>query len=353
VSAVRVLVTGGCGFLGSHICEYYGRRGVEVVSLDNMTTHELRRTGYPADRAREYNYNFLREHGISTVKGDIRNLETVMKSAEGCGFLVHTAAQPAMTIGIQRPRLDLSTNVLGTFNILDAARRLDVPVVICSTIHVYGNRINDALREGLTRYERTPASIDESATTVEGTLTPLHASKRSAELYAQVFADSYGLRVGTFRLRGLYGSRQFGGEDHGWVANFAIRLLTGKPITIYGTGKQVRDILHASDAAAAFDAFYSSRGKGVYNVGGGLERSISLVECLNLLKTIMDRDTIIRHEPERLGDLRYFVCDITKAKRELGWEPLLTCEQGLRELASWVESHENQFSIRETVSETT
>src|SRR2546425_3065066 len=261
-----------------------------------MTKHELKRTGYPADFAREYNHNFLIRQGVRTIKGDVRSFRAVMKSAEGCEFLIHTAAQPAMTIGLERPRLDLSTNVLGTFNVLDAARKLDLPVVICSTIHVYGNRINDALVEGLTRYERTPVSIDESATTVEGTLTPLHASKRSAELYAQVFADSYGLRVGTFRLSGLYGSRQFGGEDHGWVANFAIRLLTGRPITIYGTGKQVRDILHASDAAAAFDAFYSSRGKGVYNVGGGLERSISLVECLNLLKTIMHRNTIIRHE---------------------------------------------------------
>src|SRR2546425_3046424 len=151
-----------------------------------MTTRELKRTGYRADLAREYNYNFLRKHGVRTVQGDIRNSKTVMKSAEGCGFLVHTAAQPAMTIGLERPRLDLSTNVLGTFNVLDAARKLDLPVVICSTIHVYGNRINDALVEGLTRYERTPVSIDELATTVDGTLTPLHASKRSAELYAQV-----------------------------------------------------------------------------------------------------------------------------------------------------------------------
>jgi CDP-paratose 2-epimerase len=347
---LKVLVTGGCGFLGSHVCEYYRTRGSQVVSIDNMTTHELKRTGYPTDLAREYNYNFLLEHGVSTIKADIRDFKAVVKSAKGCDFLVHTAAQPAMTIGIDRPRLDLSTNVLGTFNILDAARRLDIPAVICSTIHVYGNRINDALTEGLTRYERSPASIDELATAVEGTLTPLHASKRSAELYAQVFADSYGLRVGTFRLSGLYGSRQFGGEDHGWVANFAIRLLTGKPITIYGTGKQVRDILHASDAAAAFDAFYGSRAKGIYNIGGGSERSISLLECLRLLKEIMHRDAIIHHEPERLGDLRYFVCDIAKAKREMGWQPSLTIEQGLEELASWVESHEREFSTRETIS---
>ena len=347
---MKVLVTGGCGFLGSHVCAYYRKRGYEVISLDNMTKHELKRTGYPTDLSREYNYNFLRESGVRTVKGDIRNLEAVVECAKGCGFLVHTAAQPAMTIGIERPRLDLSTNVLGTFNVLDAGRKLDVPVVICSTIHVYGNRINDTLTERGTRYERSPASIDESAPTVEGTMTPLHASKKSTELYAQAFADTYGLRVGTFRLSGLYGSRQFGGEDHGWVANFAIRILTGRPITVYGTGKQVRDILHASDAAAAFDAFYSSKGKGVFNIGGGLDRSISLLECLKLLKKIMGRETVIRHEPERLGDLRYFVCDIRKAKKEIGWEPLLTCEQGLQELVSWLEAHKREFS-RETVSE--
>jgi len=348
---LKVLVTGGCGFLGSHVCEYFRGKSAEVVSLDNMTKHELSRTGYSVGFAREYNSKFLREHNVHMVRGDIRNLKTVMQSAEDCDFIAHTAAQPAMTIGIEQPRLDLSANVLGTFNVLDAARKLDIPVVICSTIHVYGNRINDGLVEGVVRYERTPSSIDELAPTIEGTITPLHASKRSTELYARAFVDTYGLRVGTFRLSGLYGSRQFGGEDHGWVANFAIRILTGKPITVFGTGKQVRDILHASDAAAAFDAFYSSNGKGIYNIGGGLERSISLLECISLLKKIMGREVDSRYEPERLGDLRYFVCDIRKAKRELRWEPLLTCEQGLRELVSWLEAHRKEFSAEETVSE--
>ena len=348
---MKVLVTGGSGFLGSHVCEYYRRKNVEVVALDNMTKHELKRTGYPADFAREYNHNFLIRQGVRTIKGDVRSFRAVMKSAEGCEFLIHTAAQPAMTIGMERPRLDLSTNVLGTFNVLDAARKLDVPVVICSTIHVYGNRINDSLIEHASRYERIPSSIDESAAALEGTMTPLHASKRSAELYAQTFADTYGLRVGTFRLTGMYGSRQFGGEDHGWVANFAIRILTGRPITVYGTGKQVRDILHVSDAAAAFDAFYSSSGRGIYNIGGGLERSISLLECISLLKRIMGRESEIRYEPERLGDLRYFVCNITKAKRDFGWEPSVTCEQGLRELVSWLEANSEVFSVGKTVVE--
>ncbi|MEM2619535.1 MAG: NAD-dependent epimerase/dehydratase family protein [Candidatus Hadarchaeales archaeon] len=340
---MRVLVTGGCGFLGSHICEYYRRLGEEVVSLDNLTKHELMRTGYEVEGARMHNWNFLKELGVELVKGDVRNMEDLRAAGKDCDFIVHTAAQPAMTISIEDPVLDITTNVLGTFNVLETARKLDVPVVYCSTIHVYGPKLNEEVKELETRYTRDPVAIDENYPVMRGTLTPLHASKYSAEIYVRTYIDTYGLEAATFRLTGMYGPRQFGGEDHGWVANFTIRSLLGLPITIFGSGKQVRDILYASDAAASFDAFYKRRKPGTYNIGGGPERAISLLECLELIKKIAGVEQKIVFKETRQGDLWYFVCDIEKARRELGWQPRVSNEEGIRRLVDWVRGNIGLF----------
>jgi CDP-paratose 2-epimerase len=239
--------------------------------------------------------------------------------------------------------LDLTTNVVGTFNVLETARRFDVPVVNCSTIHVYGNKINETLKEGETRYVRDPPAINEDYPIMQGEMTPLHASKIAAELYVQTYIDMYRLKAATFRLTGMYGPRQFGGEDHGWVANFVIRTILGMPIKVFGKGKQVRDILYASDAAAAFDAFYRSGKPGIYNIGGGIERAISLIECLNLIREITGLEQKIEFKEVRPGDLWYFVCDITKAKKKLGWEPRVSNEEGIKRLVKWVEENKKLF----------
>ncbi len=340
---MKVLVTGGCGFAGSNACEYFIKKGAEVIAFDNMTKHELARTGYGANAAREYTQKFLQQIGASVVKGDLRNKEDLVRAATGCDFIIHTAAQPAMTIAIELPELDFTTNVLGTFNVLEAARATDAPVVFCSTIHVYGNKINQGLREEETRFARTPAEIDEFHP-LEGAITPLHASKRSAELYVQTFIDTYGLKAAIFRLTGLYGPRQFGGEDHGWVANFTIRAIMGRSITVFGTGKQVRDILYISDLAEAFNAFYAKQQSGTYNIGGGFKNSISLLECLALISEVTGKKTDVKFEPERFGDLRYFVCDNSKAKTLLDWSPKVRPREGVKELASWVTKNKRLFS---------
>jgi CDP-paratose 2-epimerase len=318
---MRVLVTGGCGFIGSHTCEYFSRMGWEVVSYDNMTKHELDRTGYKADETRDYNWNFLDQLGVKRVVGDVRNLEQLLDNASGCDYIIHTAAQPAVTISMEDPVLDATTNVLGTLQVLEAARQHSLPVVSCATIHVYGNWINDTLQEADTRYVREPAAVDESAPTMEGYLTPLHASKASAEYFVRVYADTYKVRAASFRLTGLYGPRQFGGEDHGWVANFSIRNILGWPLMIYGSGKQVRDILYATDVASAFWAFYQQGESGIYNIGGGPEHSISLRECIALIDEKTGEKSDVQFSPARFGDLNYFVCDSTKARTKLGWVP--------------------------------
>lgn len=341
----KVLVTGGCGFIGSWACEYFVKEGWRVISYDNMTKHELIRTGYNVEKARNYNWEYLKKLGVELIKADIRNKEELFEYVSGCDFIIHTAAQPAMTISIEDPELDFTTNVLGTINILEAAKKFNIPVVSCSTIHVYGNKINYELKEEETRYVRQPISIDESHPPLGGTITPLHASKFSGEVYVRTYIETYKVKAASFRLTGLYGPRQLGGEDHGWVANFVIRAILGLPITIYGTGKQVRDILYASDVVEAFLSFYRTQKPGIYNIGGGIKTAISLLECVNFIKKIINKNIEIKFRPPRHGDLYYFVCDTTKAKNELGWEAKVLPEEGIVELANWIKNNLELFSL--------
>lgn len=340
---MRVLVTGGCGFLGSHVCEFYAKKGDKVISYDNMTKYELNRTGFATDRARDYNWAFLKGLGVKMVEADIRNFNELIDNAKDCDYIVHTAAQPAITISWEQPLLDITTNVIGTFNALETARKLRIPIASCATIHVYGNKINNTLKEGRKQYIRQPKGINENHPVLEGVLTPLHASKAAADSYVKAYIDTYKIDAASFRLTGIYGTRQFGGEDHGWVANFSIRSVLGWPITIFGTGKQVRDIIYATDVCEAFDAFYKTRKSGVYNIGGGVKTTLSLLECIDILEDINGKKPDVRFAPDRLGDLRYFVCNIDKAKKGLGWAPKIMPKEGIETLVHWVRDNKDIF----------
>jgi CDP-paratose 2-epimerase len=340
----KVFITGGCGFLGSHVCEYYVRKGIQVIAYDSMTKYELQRTGFATELARNYNWDYLKSLGVNLVKADVRNFDELMDAASGCDYIIHTAAQPAMTISWEDPRLDITTNVIGTFNVLEAARKLKVPVACCATIHIYGNKINDSLKETDKQYIREPAGINENYPTLEGTLTPLHASKAAGDCYVKVYIDTYQLEAASFRLTGIYGTRQLGGEDHGWVANFAIRSVLDWPVTIFGTGKQVRDIIYATDICEAFDAFYKTRKAGIYNIGGGKKTAISLLECIDIIDKINSSRPKVQFAPDRHGDLRYFICDISKARKELGWSPHIMPEEGIERLLTWIKENRKLFS---------
>ena len=344
---MNTFVTGGCGFLGSHVCEFYAKKGAAVVAYDNMTKHELKRTGLATEGARDFNWNFLKGLGVQLVKADVRNYEELLDHASGCDYIIHTAAQPAMTISWEDPRLDITTNVIGTFNVLEAARKLKIPVACCATIHIYGNKINDELQEGTTRYTRDPQGIDEKYPTLGGALSPLHGSKATGDIYARVYMDTYQLEAASFRLTGIYGTRQFGGEDHGWVANFAIRSVLNWPLTIFGTGKQIRDIIYATDICEAFDAFYKTRKPGVYNIGGGLKTAISLIECIDLIGEISGRAPEVKFAPDRYADLRYFICDTSKAQKDLGWEAKVLPKEGVSMLIDWIKDNRNILATKE------
>ncbi|MDX1961130.1 MAG: NAD-dependent epimerase/dehydratase family protein [Leptospiraceae bacterium] len=342
---MRVLVTGGCGFLGSHVCEYFRKQGWEVISYDNMTKYELKRTGYGTDATREYNWNYLKDLGVIMVKGDIRNLEHLLDRTEGCDYIVHTAAQPAMTVSWEDPEHDFTTNVVGTFNVMEVARRRKIPVVNTSSIHVYGNSINSSLKENETSYYRDPIEIPETQGTMIGEISPLHASKMSAEHYTRTYHDMYGVKSASFRFTGIYGERQFGGEDHGWVANFAIRSVFGLPIRIFGTGKQTRDILYAGDGADSYLQYFKNPTPGVFNIGGAKEHKISLLECITMIGEILGKKQEVIFEAERPGDMRYFICDITAA-RKFGFNPKVKPREGVEKLIRWIEANKSVFELK-------
>jgi len=343
---MKVLVTGGCGFLGFHVCAHYKDQGAEVLAYDNLTKHELARNAYMKPAARDYNRRRLEEKGARVVVEDIRDQAALEHYAKGCDYICHTAAQPAMTISCENPELDFSTNVQGTFNVLGAARKFQIPIAICSSIHTFGpDKINTELKEEKTRYVRKPMAITEEEPLLQGTVTPLHASKRSSEIYLKCFIDTYGLKAACFRLTGIYGPNQFGGEDHGWVANFVIRAVLGLPITIFGSGKQVRDILYAADAARAFDFFYRSLRPGIYNLGGGSQSMISLLECLALIEELLGRKSEVVFADSRFGDLKYFVTDYTKFQRACSWQPRVLPKEGIARLIQWVKQNPELFSV--------
>ena len=342
---MKVLVTGGCGFLGSNVCLFYKQKGADVIAYDNLTKHEFNKNPYMNEKARSFNKELLEKNGITVAVKDIRDKDTLLEYTNDCNYICHTAAQPAMTISWEDPEIDFSVNSYGTFNVLECARIHDIPVAICSSIHTYGpDRINSQLTESETRYIREPISISEDEPILQGVVTPLHASKRSNEIYTQAYIDTYKLKAACFRLTGIYGENQFGGEDHGWVANFSIRAIIDLPITIFGTGKQLRDILYATDAVAAFDHFYNNPVSGIYTLGGGPNNMISLIESIEMIEEITKKNINIVYKEERFGDLKYFVADFSKFNNATGWEPKVGPQEGINNLLKWVQNNEHLFS---------
>ena len=348
VKVPKILVTGGCGFLGSHVCELFIKKGWRVDAFDNMSKFELMRTGYNVDKARDYNRNFLESIGVQIQKADVRDIYALTECAHSCDYIVHTAAQPAMTVALENPIFDFENNALGTLNVLETGRLLHLPVALCSTIHVYGNGRNNQLCELPTQLmpkRQDSFALKETAKILTGKITPLHVSKHINELYARAYQESYNAKSAVFRLTGFYGPRQLGGEDHGWVANFAIRTACELPIKIFGTDKQVRDILYVTDVAKAFELWHDNGCvSGLYNICGGVSYNTSLKDCLRILAQITGKTQSIEMLPARTGDLWYFSGNHDKATKTFKWQPTITPERGIQELVAWIQENKELFS---------
>jgi CDP-paratose 2-epimerase len=329
---MTVLVTGCCGFLGYHVCKYYRDEGERVIGIDNLTKHEYSRSGYDTEVVRDYVLDRLKIMGVEFHKDDIRT-ELTHPDYLDADKIAHCAAQPAMTVAIESPMYDFDCNVIGTMNVINLASKTDASMVNCSSVHVYGNNTSIMV------------PVDEETPVLRGTVTPLHASKLAAEHYCRAVADTYGTKVSTFRLSGMYGPMQFGGEDHGWVANFMIRHAFDRPIKVFGTTEQYRDILYVTDAVEAMDRFFETPRAGeTYNIGGGEPRLFSIEKLFNWLEKKTGK--VVRYDllPERVGDMHWFCCDITKARSELGWSPTVFPHNGLANMYQWISSNKDLFT---------
>jgi len=345
-SPESVLVTGGVGFVGSHAVEYYAEQDAEVTAFDNLSRIDTLETADESRNTAAYNWNYILENypDVELIEGDIRDQEHIEQVVEGHDAIVHTAGQVAVTASIQDPRTDFEVNALGTFNVLEAARKADSDpaVVLASTNKVYGDNVNEIpVREEETRYEYDDPDyengIPESLSIDDCEHTPYGTSKLSADLYVQDYADRNEVNAAAFRMSCIYGPRQFGNEDQGWVAHFAISTLQDEPLTIFGDGKQVRDVLYVKDLIRAYDAFLSDpEGKpAVYNMGGGSKNTTSLLEFLDMLEAQTGERTDISFDDWREGDQKVYISDISRAQNELDWEPEVDFETGIRRFVDW------------------
>lgn len=349
---MEILVTGGAGFLGSHLAEFYAKKGDNVTVIDNLSRSLT--TNLPI-QASMYNWNYLRQNyeSIKLIRGDIRKPETFAPFKE-VDVIFHTAAQVAVTTSLVDPRGDFENNALGTLNVLECARKASTnPVVIyISTNKVYGANINKIpVIETKTRYifadPMYSQGIPEDFPVDNCEHTPYGCSKLCGDLYAQDYSYVYGLRTGVFRMSCIYGERQLGTEDQGWLAWFVIATLLGKPITIYGNGKQVRDVLWVSDAISAYDSFINNKSLSgeVFNLGGGVECNISVMEALDIISKITGIKAHINYSEWRPGDQKIYISNTSKSKNKLNWFPRVTINEGIKRLINWIRTNVNLFKV--------
>lgn len=346
---MRVLVTGGAGLVGSHAAEFFAKENPKnkVIVLDNLMRSKL--FGYNKDSV-EFNWNYLKNFkNIERIKGDVRSDKDVARAiGKGVDAVIHTAGQPGVPLSVRVPKEDFSINAFGTLNVLEAARKKskNTVMVYCSTNKVYGENVDRIkLVEKEKRYVYDGVKgVDETMPTDLTGHTPYGVSKLVGDLYMQEYAHIYKMKTGVFRMSCTYGTRQFGFEDQGWVAWFIIASLFNKPITIYGDGKQVRDMLYADDLVDAFDRFIKSDAdSGLFNIGGGPENTISLLEFLDALDSLTGKRPKVKFADWRPSDQKVYITDTTKLERALGWKIKMNVYKGLETLTRWIKDNEVYF----------
>ncbi|MEW6221785.1 MAG: GDP-mannose 4,6-dehydratase [Candidatus Hadarchaeota archaeon] len=344
---MKVLITGGAGFIGSHAAEYYSKKSDEVVILDNLSRWKMlgEEVGAPT-----FNWDYLKKlKNVKLIKGDVRKPEDLKTAAKGSNAIIHTAAQVAVRTSINDPQLDFDVNALGTFNVLEAARQNDSSVVYCSTNKVYGDNVNKVpVAEGRRRYifadKKYKNGIPEDFPVDRTWHTPYGCSKLVGDIYMQDYSHTYGLKTGVFRMSCIYGARQFGVEEHGWIAWLTLATKLKKKIKIYGDGKQVRDVLYVEDLVRAFDKFLRSGPKHeVFNMGGGVKNTLSLLELVDLLERVTGQKPKISFADWRPADQKVYISDTTKAQKILGWKPAVSPEEGVAKLDGWMSENIGLF----------
>jgi CDP-paratose 2-epimerase len=317
----RMLITGGAGFLGVNAAVHMIREGWHVTLLDNLSRSGTQR-----------NLEWLQAHhprDVTFIKEDVRNAQAVAEHVKGQDAILHLAAQVAVTTSLIDPATDFEVNAGGTLNVLEAARKhnREVPFVYASTNKVYGQLgpSNDAVGEA--------QPIDFHS--------PYGCSKGAADQYVRDYARCFHMNTVVLRQSCIYGAHQYGTEDQGWVAHFVHSILKDRPLTIFGDGTQVRDLLDARDLSRLYEQVITdidkTRGE-IYNVGGGPQNQHNLLEVIEHIGRLTEKKPVYSFADWREGDQAYYVSDITKAKEKLGWEPAISFDQGLKDLVAWAAS---------------
>jgi len=339
----RVFVTGGAGFIGSNLVARLLDRGCEVTVLDNLS-----RFGTPS------NLEWLRDragHGrFHFVQGDVTDEKSLLPLVQKADAVFHLAAQVAVTSSVQNPRRDFLDNAYGTFNLLEAVRQSrHQPILIyASTNKVYGGMQGVRVLEEEKRYCLPDFPFGIPETFPLDFHSPYGCSKGAADQYVHDYSRIYGLRTVVLRQSCIYGYRQFGLEDQGWLAWFIIACLKRRPITIYGDGKQARDVLFIEDLLEAYegvvDGIERTSGK-IYNIGGGPLNILSVwCEFGEMLAALLGRRVQVTYADWRPGDQEVFVSDIRKAEAEFGWRPQCGVSTGVGQLFSWIQNNLHLFS---------
>lgn len=317
----RLLITGGAGFLGVNAAIHFVKAGWHVTVLDNLS-----RPGT------ERNLKWLiTRHPTRTtfIKEDVRNAAGLAEHVRHQDAILHLAGQVAVTTSLVDPTTDFDINARGTLNVLEAVRvnNREAPLVFSSTNKVYGklDENNSACKE------TQPLDFH----------SPYGCSKGAADQYVRDYARCFHMKTVVLRQSCIYGAHQYGTEDQGWVAHFVHSILNRRALTIYGDGSQVRDLLDARDLCELYLSVVDNidlTGGEIYNVGGGPENQRNLLEVIEQIGELTNRKPEYSFAGWREGDQKYYVSDIAKAKRELGWEPKVDFDRGLRDLIAWAES---------------
>jgi len=340
----RILITGGAGFIGINSAFYYLKKGNKVFIFDNFS-----RKGSRANVASlQTQFN---KKDLIVVEGNMSDRTKIDELVNKVDIVLHLAAQVAVTSSVINPREDFEINALGTFNILEAVRSSkNKPILLyTSTNKVYGELDDLKIIERKTRYEFVGLENGISEERCLDFHSPYGCSKGAADQYVRDYARIYKLKTIVFRQSCIYGPHQFGVEDQGWVAWFIIALMKNKNITIYGNGKQVRDLLYVDDLIKAYDLaienIETTKGQ-IYNIGGGVKNTISVwFEFNPILQKLFKRKIDILSSDWRPGDQPIFISDIRKSRKDFGWEPKVGVEDGINRLYAWVSKNQNLFNV--------